>query len=40
MTTRVTTSQYNNLENLLDDKDFTQSQKNSLKGLNKLFLTF
>ena len=40
MTTKVTTSQYNNLENLLDDKDFVQSQKNSLEGIKQLFLTF
>ena len=40
MTKRVTKSQYNNLENLLNDKDFIQSQKNSLEGLKKLFLSF
>ena len=40
MTKRVTKSQYNNLENLLSDKDFIQSQKNSLEGLKKLFLSF
>jgi len=40
MTTRVTKAQYDNLENLLDDKDFIQSQKNSLDGVKKLFLTF
>mgnify|MGYP001384278127 CR=1 FL=1 len=40
MTKKVTKAQYDNLENLLNDKDFIQSQKNSLEGVKKLFLTF
>ena len=40
MTTKVTNSQYNNLEKLLNNKDFVKSQDNSLKGLKQLFLTF
>ena len=40
MTTKITKSQYNNLEKLLNNKDFVKSQDNSLKGLKQLFLTF